>query len=74
MFVLLSWEVKEIGPRPRPITPCAPLKLWPVTLGPEVLNPHPKESFLSVVSRVELVVLSVIVSLEKKPVEVDPSA
>lgn len=66
--------MKEIGPRPKPITPCAPLKLWPVTLGPEVRKAQPKESLLSLVCRVELVVLSDIVSLEKKPVEVDPSA
>lgn len=52
-----------MGPRPRPNTPCAPLKLEP-----EILKAQPKARFL------KLVVLKVVVSLEKKPDVVEPSA
>ncbi|KOM34952.1 hypothetical protein LR48_Vigan02g110200 [Vigna angularis] len=67
-----SWEINEMGPSPSPITPCAPLKLEPVTLGLDVLNSHPNAKFSIFPCLLELV-LNVVVSLEKKPVVEDPS-
>ncbi|KAF1890219.1 hypothetical protein Lal_00025552 [Lupinus albus] len=55
-----------MDPRPKPITPSAPLKLEPVTLGPEIRNPHPNDNFLIFTSLLELV-LNVVVSFEKNP-------
>ncbi|GMN38828.1 hypothetical protein TIFTF001_008054 [Ficus carica] len=60
-----------MGPRPRPITPWAPLKLWPETLGPELRNAHPKWSPPCFVSLPELS-RNVVVSFEKNPLVVDP--
>lgn len=64
---------KEIGPLPNPMTPRAPLNWAPETLGPEIRKPHPNDRSLRRVSEPERV-FNVVVSLEKKPEEVEPSA
>lgn len=62
-----------MGPRPKPKTPWAPLKLGPVKLGPDTLNAQPNANPSCFTWAPELV-SNAVVSLEKNPVVSDPSA